>query len=157
MKAWLSVLLLLSLAACASSEDSGRYSSGEQGANGDVISYAKSLIGTPYHYGGETPRTGFDCSGFVRHVYMHTRGLELPRSAKDISQVGTRIKGDQLRPGDLVFYSTQGYPYSHVGIYIGNARFIHSPSTGKRVEIVDMSMRYWQAHYNGARRVSNMR
>lgn len=154
MKTWLTVLLTFSLAACAGSSDARQGSRASGGENGDVISYAKSLIGIPYHYGGDSPRTGFDCSGFVRHVYSHTRGMELPRSAKDISEVGQRIRGDELRPGDLVFYSTQGYPYSHVGIYIGNAQFIHSPSTGKRVQIVDMKMRYWQEHYNGARRVT---
>ena len=157
MKAFLPIVLFLSLAACGSDEPVRYSSHGDPGRNGDVTSYAKSLIGTPYHYGGQSPRTGFDCSGFVRHVYMHTRGIELPRSASNISRVGTRIRGDELQPGDLVFFSTQGYPFSHVGIYIGDAKFIHSPSTGKRVQIVDMSMRYWQAHYNGARRVTNLR
>lgn len=122
-----------------------------------MVRYAKSLIGTPYRYGGTSPRTGFDCSGFVDYVFRKTRGIKLPRRAQDISHVGVRIKGNQLRPGDLVFYSTQGWPYSHVGIYIGNAKFIHSPSTGKRVEIVDMSMHYWQSHYNGARRIVKRR
>jgi cell wall-associated NlpC family hydrolase len=144
-------LLLLALAGCSSSPTR------TSGNKDDVVPYAKSLIGTPYHYGGETPRTGFDCSGFVRYVYRKTEGIELPRTAQGMSRVGVRIKGNQLRPGDLVFYSTQGWAYSHVGIYIGNAKFIHSPSTGKRVEIVDMSQRYWQAHYNGARRVTNVR
>jgi len=156
MKAFLPFVLVLSLAACGSNEPV-RYSGGDPDLNRDVISYARSLIGIPYHYGGQSPRTGFDCSGYVRHVYMHTRGIELPRSASAISQVGTRIRGDRLQPGDLVFFSTQGYPFSHVGIYIGNAKFIHSPRTGKRVEIVNMDMRYWQAHYNGARRVTNLR
>jgi len=150
MKSLIAVSLLLLLAACGSSP-SRSYDEG--GSGGEVIPYAKSLIGTPYHYGGESPSTGFDCSGFVRHVFHHTRGMTLPRTAHDMSRVGKRIKANEMRPGDLVFYSTQGTPYSHVGIFLGNAKFIHSPSTGKRVEIVDMSMRYWQEHYNGARRV----
>lgn len=150
MRNVLAVLLLLVLAACSSSRPP-LASSG--GTGEDVIPYAKSLIGTPYRYGGESPRTGFDCSGFVRHVFRHTKGVTLPRTALAISHEGRRIKGDQMQPGDLVFFSTQGTPYSHVGIFLGNARFIHSPSTGKRVEIVDMSMRYWQEHYNGARRI----
>lgn len=119
--------------------------------------YAKSFIGTPYHYGGRSPRTGFDCSGFVQYVYYHSRGVNLPRRAVDMSRVGRRIRATDLRPGDLVFYNTNGKPYSHVGIYVGNARFIHSPRSGERVEIVSMKNHYWQSHYDGARRVSNVR
>ena len=150
----ISLVLLLALAACSSSPSR---TADRNGGSKDVVPYAKSLIGTPYHYGGQSPKTGFDCSGFVRYVYMKTEGIDLPRTAQDMSRVGVRIKGNQLRPGDLVFYSTQGWPYSHVGIYIGDAKFIHSPSSGKHVEIVDMSQHYWQAHYNGARRVTNVR
>jgi cell wall-associated NlpC family hydrolase len=150
MKILFAVSLLLLLTACGSNPPRTQ----EGGNGGELIPYAKSLIGTPYHYGGESPSTGFDCSGFVRHVYHHTEGIELPRSALAMSRVGTRIKANQMQPGDLVFYSTQGTPYSHVGIFLGNAKFIHAPSTGKKVEIVDMSMHYWQEHYNGARRVS---
>jgi cell wall-associated NlpC family hydrolase len=155
MRIFVTALLMLFLAACSSTRPPQQSDSG--GSKGDVIPYAKSLIGTPYHYGGESPKTGFDCSGFVRHVYHHTRGVELPRSAHDMSGVGQRLKATQLQPGDLVFFNTLGKPYSHVGIYIGNAQFIHSPSTGKKVEIVDMKMRYWQSRYNGARRVTNLR
>lgn len=155
MKKFAVLFMLFALAACSSNPPERSAASG--GASKDVIPYAKSLIGTPYHYGGESPRTGFDCSGFVRHVYFHTRGVELPRSAKAMSTVGTRLRATQLQPGDLVFFNTLGRPYSHVGIYLGNAKFIHSPSTGKKVEIMDMSMRYWQERYNGARRVSNLR
>ncbi len=144
-------LLLLALAGCSSAPSQA------SAGKGNVVPYAKTLIGTPYHYGGQTPKTGFDCSGFVRYVYLKTEGIELPRTAEGMSRVGVRIKGNQLRPGDLVFYSTQGSPYSHVGIYVGDAKFIHSPSTGKRVEIVDMSQHYWQEHYNGARRVNDVR
>ncbi len=152
MRNLLVVPLLVFLAACSSSRPpEEHYRPG--GTGEEVIPYAKTLIGIPYHYGGESPSTGFDCSGFVRHVFRHTKGITLPRTAEGISHVGMRVKGNEMRPGDLVFYSTQGTPYSHVGIYLGNARFIHSPSTGKRVEIVDMSMRYWQEHYNGARRI----
>ncbi|HEY5994630.1 MAG TPA: C40 family peptidase [Gallionellaceae bacterium] len=155
MKKLIAVLSLFVLAACSSNPPQHAASAG--GASRDVIPYAKSLIGTPYHYGGETPRTGFDCSGFVKHVYSHTRGVQLPRSAHDMSGVGQRLSATQLQPGDLVFFNTLGRPYSHVGIYLGNAQFIHSPSTGKRVEIVDMKMNYWAQRYNGARRVTNLR
>lgn len=150
MKTFLAVSLFLLCTACSSTKPPQHVS----GNNGDdVVPYAKSLIGTPYHYGGSSPSTGFDCSGFVRHVFHHMRGVELPRTAQAISRAGKRIKANELQPGDLVFYSTQGSPYSHVGIYVGDARFIHAPSSGKRVEIVDMSMDYWREHYNGARRI----
>lgn len=150
MKTFLAISLLLLVTACSSSSPPHQSS----GGNGnELIPYAKSLIGTPYHYGGDTPRTGFDCSGFVRHVFHHTRGVELPHSALGISRLGQRIKANQMLPGDLVFYSTQGSAFSHVGIYLGNAHFIHAPSSGKKVEIVDMSMDYWREHYNGARRI----
>jgi cell wall-associated NlpC family hydrolase len=149
MKNFLVVLLLLLVVACSSSGPPRQSS----GGGDDLIPYAKSLLGSPYHYGGDTPRTGFDCSGFVRHVFHHTRGVELPHNALGISRFGQRIKANQMQPGDLVFYSTQGSPFSHVGIYLGNARFIHAPSSGKKVEIVDMSLDYWREHYNGARRI----
>ena len=155
MKIFCAILMALLLAACSTTRPPQQSESG--GTGRDVIPYAKSLIGTPYHYGGDSPRTGFDCSGFVRHVYFHARGVQLPRSAKDMSRVGQRLKATQLQPGDLVFFNTLGKPYSHVGIYLGDAQFIHSPTTGKKVEIVDMKMRYWQERYNGARRVTNLR
>lgn len=148
MKSLFAIPLLLLFAACSSTTPP------PAGGGDDLIPYAKSLIGTPYHYGGDSPRTGFDCSGFVRYVFHHSRGVELPRTARGISRIGKQIKTAQLRPGDLVFYSTQGAPYSHVGIYLGNARFIHAPSSGKHVEIVDMKLAYWREHYSGARRIN---
>ena len=151
MKKYLTISLLLFCAACSSTKPPQQVSGG---SGDDLIPYAKSLIGTPYHYGGDSPRTGFDCSGFVRHVFRHTRGVTLPHNALALSREGQRIKATPMRPGDLVFYNTQGTPYSHVGIFLGNARFIHAPSTGKTVEISDMSLNYWREHYNGARRIS---
>jgi cell wall-associated NlpC family hydrolase len=141
----------------------GNYGSGGGGAgagmgagakNNDVVSYAKTLLGTPYHYGGETPRTGFDCSGFVRYVYLHARGVSLPHNTKLQSNQGAQVKYTELRPGDLVFYNTLHRPYSHVVIYIGDRHFIHSPRTGKAVSIENMDTNYWRARYNGARRVN---
>jgi cell wall-associated NlpC family hydrolase len=146
-----SISLVFLCAAC-STEPTTHITGGTR--SGDVVSYAESLIGTPYHYGGDSPRTGFDCSGFVRHVYYHSRGVLLPHSALRISRASKPIRAADLRPGDLVFYNTLGKPYSHVGIYIGNHHFIHSPHSGKRVETVDMSMDYWRERYNGARRVA---
>lgn len=144
--------VLVFLSAC-SSEPEHHHTQSQGGRNGDVVSYAQSLLGTPYHYGGDSPSTGFDCSGFVRHVYYHTQGISLPHNAKGISQNGKPISASNLRPGDLVFYNTLGRSYSHVGIYIGSDRFIHSPHSGKTVEIVDMSQDYWRKRFNGARRI----
>ncbi len=126
-------------------------------AAGPVTSYARSLIGTPYKYGGNSPDTGFDCSGFVGHVFKRSLGISLPRSAQDISRRGEPVKLAQLREGDLVFYDTNSRSFSHVGIYLGDARFIHAPSSGGSVRIENMNLDYWQKHYNGARRITSQR
>lgn len=120
----------------------------------ELIMHAMGFLGINYKYGGDTPETGFDCSGLVNYVFNQAAGLILPRNAQAISQVGEKITRDELQPGDLVFFNTLRRPFSHVGIYLGEQRFIHAPSRGGQVEIVDMSQRYWQTRYNGARRVS---
>lgn len=119
----------------------------------DVLMYALSLTGTPYKYGGNTSDSGFDCSGFVRYVYGQVAGLNLPRSTHSISQIGTQITKTELKPGDLVFFNTLRRAFSHVGIYLGNNRFIHasSSSTGD-VMVSDLNESYWSKRFNGARR-----
>lgn len=119
----------------------------------DLAFYALSLTGTPYRYGGNSPETGFDCSGFVRHVFRSTLGIELPRSSREIKELGERITPNELRPGDLVFYNTLRRAFSHVGIYLGDGRFVHSPSSGGGIRVEDMSQGYWQKRFNGARRI----
>ena len=119
----------------------------------DLAFYALSLAGTPYRYGGNSPETGFDCSGFVRHVFHRTLGIELPRSSREINGLGERIAPNELRPGDLVFYNTLRRAFSHVGIYLGDGRFVHSPSSGGGIRVEDMSQGYWQKRFNGARRI----
>lgn len=119
----------------------------------DVAVYALSLSDTPYRYGGNTPESGFDCSGFVRHVYKHTLGLSLPRTSHEMSRVGEPQKTSRLQPGDLVFYNTLHRAYSHVGIYIGEGKFVHSPRAGSSVRVENMNESYWLARYNGARRL----
>ncbi len=153
MQVRFSILLCLLCSACASTPPARHAPAADAGASNDVVGYAKSLTGTRYHYGGDSPATGFDCSGFVRHVYGHTLGISLPHNARSISQHGKSVPASQLRPGDLVFYNTLHASYSHVGIYVGGQRFIHAPSSGKSVEIVDMNMDYWRGRYNGARRL----
>lgn len=117
------------------------------------MSYARSLIGTPYKYGGDSPSEGFDCSGFVDHVFHHELGIKLPRNTMEISHSGHAIRKDQLRAGDLVFFNTLRRKFSHVGIYLGDGRFIHAPSSGGSVRMEDMREAYWKKRYDGARRI----
>ncbi|HTJ96260.1 MAG TPA: C40 family peptidase [Rhodocyclaceae bacterium] len=119
-----------------------------------AIDDAIDLIGIRYKRGGQTPETGFDCSGFVRHVFQEGMGLLLPRSAKEISKEGEVVKRTELQPGDLVFFNTMRKTFSHVGIYLGDNQFIHSPRTGGAVRIEDLREKYWAKRYEGARRVS---
>lgn len=114
---------------------------------------ALSVLGINYRYGGNSPETGFDCSGMVRHVVRNALGLDLPRTARDMAQLGQRIPLDDLKPGDLVFFNTMRRAFSHVGIYLGDNRFVHAPSSGGQVRIEDMSARYWVARFEGARRL----
>jgi cell wall-associated NlpC family hydrolase len=152
-----SILLLsvLLLGACASTKDHMQtHDTGSSAIVKELTSYAQSLIGAPYKYGGTSPNTGFDCSGFVDHVFQHTADVLLPHSAQQISRHGLPVKSSQLREGDLVFYDTNNQAYSHVGIYLGNDRFIHAPSSGGSVRIEDMTLDYWKKHYNGSRRIT---
>ncbi|MDR0622497.1 MAG: C40 family peptidase, partial [Deltaproteobacteria bacterium] len=114
-----------------------------------ILRTAFSQIGNPYRYGGNSPETGFDCSGFVSWVYKQY-GISLPRSSRDMLAVGEPIERHELRPGDLVFFN---YGYSHVGIYTGDDKYIHSPRTGKTVEEVYLTAKGRGDHYIGARRI----
>ena len=126
----------------------------ETGELNDLAFFALSLSGTPYQYGGDSPDTGFDCSGFVRYVFRRSLDIELPRNTKEINRFGTRVEVSKLRPGDLVFYNTLRSKFSHVGIYLGDNQFVHSPSSGKSVRVEHMQDKYWRRRYNGARRIT---
>lgn len=119
----------------------------------EVLLNALSLTGVKYRYGGKSPETGFDCSGFVRYVFQQATDLTLPHGARAISQLGQAIPIEQLQPGDLVFFNTLKSAFSHVGIYLGEGRFIHAPSSGGGIKVVDMTDRYWANRFNGARRL----
>jgi cell wall-associated NlpC family hydrolase len=123
------------------------------GPRSELLLRALGLVGVQYQFGGQSPETGFDCSGLVQYLFSEVVGLVLPRRAQDMSRVGNSVGRDELSPGDLVFFDTLREPYSHVGIYLGDQRFIHAPSSGGRIEIVTMTHRYWVRRYNGARRV----
>ncbi len=119
----------------------------------ELVVNAMGFLGVPYRRGGNTLETGFDCSGFVRAMYQQTVGLILPRSADQQAAATQTIEKGELRPGDLVFFNTMRRAFSHVGIYIGDNKFIHSPRSGAEVRVEDMRLGYWQTRFNGARRV----
>lgn len=122
---------------------------------GEFTMQALSLIGIRYKYGGNEPDTGLDCSGLVRFAYKEATGKELPRTAREISQVGDKVNRDDLKPGDLVFYNTLRRGFSHVGIYLGDNKFIHAPSSGGEVRVESMDLAYWKKRFMGARRIDN--
>jgi cell wall-associated NlpC family hydrolase len=122
-------------------------------ATRELVMQALGYLGIRYKYGGNSPDTGFDCSGLVRYVVNQAVGLALPRDARSISHMGEKVSTEELQPGDLVFFNTMRRPFSHVGIYIGDQRFIHAPASGGAVELVNMSERYWASRFNGARRL----
>src|ERR1700692_1462830 len=119
----------------------------------DLAIYALGLIGVDYRFGGTTPERGLDCSGLVRYVFQQVTGVMLPRTSQEISRLGEKIPVAELMPGDLVFFNTRRLQFSHVGIYLGEDRFIHAPRQGGEVEIVTLSKGCWQKHFNGARRL----
>ena len=120
----------------------------------ELVIRALALIGVNYKYGGNSADSGLDCSGLVNLVFREVAGKVLPRDSRAMSNVGDKVDATGLQPGDLVFFNTLKRPFSHVGIYIGEERFIHAPSRGGEVSISNMRDQYWKKRYNGARRVS---
>jgi hypothetical protein len=119
----------------------------------DLAIYALGLIGVDYRFGGTTPERGLDCSGLVRYVFQQVTGVTLPRTSQELSRLGEKVPVTGLMPGDLVFFNTRQLQFSHVGIYLGEDRFIHAPRKGGEVEIVTLSKGYWQKRFDGARRL----
>lgn len=126
------------------------------GRAGDLVVNAMGFLGVPYKRGGNSAETGFDCSGFVRAIYQQTVGLVLPRRADQQAASTQVIDKKELQPGDLVFFNTMRRTFSHVGIYLGEGKFIHSPRSGAKVRIESMNTKYWSARFNGARRVASV-
>lgn len=122
-------------------------------AGQEVVSTALSFLGVNYRFGGESPNTGFDCSGLVSYVAEKSLGLKLPRQSAQMASFGESVKRNQLEEGDLVFFNTRGARFSHVGIYLGDNKFVHAPRTGAVVRVEDMTVSYWKSRYNGARRI----
>ena len=123
------------------------------GKASELVMQAMGLLGVPYKRGGTSEEKGFDCSGFVRYMYEKSVGLVLPRRAEEQAKVTEEISRSELKPGDLVFFNTLKRTFSHVGIYVGEGKFIHSPRPSKAVRVDDMREAYWQQRFNGARRV----
>ena len=120
----------------------------------ELVVNAMGFLGVPYRRGGNNAETGFDCSGFVRAMYEQTVGLVLPRRADQQAAATQTIDKQELQPGDLVFFNTMRHAFSHVGIYVGDGKFIHSPRTGSQIRVEDMRDSYWQRRFDGARRVN---
>ena len=120
----------------------------------DLVVTAMGFLGVPYRRGGNSVETGFDCSGLVRAIYGQTIGLVLPRRADEQAQATQTIEKKDLQPGDLVFFNTMRRAFSHVGVYIGEGKFIHAPRTGATVRVENMQTSYWKMRFDGARRVS---
>jgi cell wall-associated NlpC family hydrolase len=155
----LSILSALLLAACgspaprsgSSSETIAQASRPVSEKGNEVVFYAMGLIDTGYRFGGKNPEAGLDCSGMVSYIYGRAAGLKVQGSAADIARNGRAIDRSELRPGDLVFFNTMNRSFSHVGIFIGDARFIHAPSTNGRVRIDRMSDSYFASRFEAAR------
>jgi cell wall-associated NlpC family hydrolase len=148
LSAWL-ILLVVPLAVTPAAAADGTVDSVTQ----TVVETALGAIGVPYRMGGSDPKIGFDCSGLVNYVYRKTLGMTLPRTSRQLASVGEAIGREQLRPGDLVFFNTRGAPNSHVGIYLGDARFVHAPRARTLVRIDSLDDPAYAARYDGARRI----
>ena len=155
-----SLFLLTALTAAAPARGQSTFSSSNSITAGkvwsgaqDVAMYALGLIGVHYKFGGTTPDTGLDCSGFVHHVFEEVTGVSLPRTAREMGALGAKVAATHLQPGDLVFFNTRRFAFSHVGIYLGDNRFVHAPSHGGEVAIASIDQAYWQKSFNGARRL----
>ena len=122
----------------------------------ELVMTAMGFLGVPYRRGGNDADSGFDCSGFVKSMYERTIGLMLPRLARDQAAATQPIDKKELQPGDLVFFNTMKRAFSHVGIYVGEGKFIHSPKPGAQVRVEDMQQSYWAHRFDGARRVLTM-
>lgn len=156
IKTCLLAFLLLIVSACASNPEpsSRQLSASQKSTANDVLFHAISLVGTPYKYGGNTPKTGFDCSGLINYVFLTSAGLKLPRTTLELIEINARqINQEHLYPGDLVYFNSNSGKVSHIGIYVGERRFVHAPSSGGTVRMDNIDTPYWQKHFVTAKRV----
>lgn len=125
----------------------------DQRLRAQALVLAMAYVGVPYRRGGSDYEQGVDCSGFVQIAFREGAGVRLPRTAAEQAAATQPVEPDQLSPGDLVFFNTLGRPFSHVGIYVGQGRFVHSPRAGAQVRLERLDANYWRARFDGARRV----
>ncbi|WP_028224734.1 C40 family peptidase [Paraburkholderia ferrariae] len=171
---WLSLFVVVLLAACSSAPERVSRSTGSATtANAwrtrppgfpnfvdhsigreEISIQAMGLVGIPYRWGGNTPNSGFDCSGLVKYVMARAASVDLPRTTAEMSERGQSVEPDEIAAGDLVFFNTTGRPHSHVGIYVGNLRFVNAPSTGGTVRLDYLTNPYWAKHFDGIRRMA---
>ena len=128
----------------------------KEGRAQTLLRGALALLGTPYRWGGTSPEAGFDCSGLVGYVFRTALGIELPRVSRDMARDGEKVERSSLVPGDLVFFSRRGKRVDHVGIYIGEGRFLHAPRTGRDVTVSELDTGYWSRKFLQARRVAGI-
>jgi cell wall-associated NlpC family hydrolase len=141
-------LLLVVVAGCASTSN---VPVTDPASADRAAGYALKMVGKPYKYGGSSP-AGFDCSGLVQYSYKQA-GVKLPRETGDLLRSSTPLRGSHLRRGDLLFFDQEGKKKSHVGIYLGDGRFVHAPSSGKQVRADRIDSPYWKKHLSEARRI----
>lgn len=171
---WLPLLIVVFLAACSSAPDKVvRSGSSSTASNAlrthppgfpnfvdhsigreEISIQAMGLVGIPYRWGGNTPDSGFDCSGLVKYVLARSASVDLPRTTAEMSERGQSVDPDEIAAGDLVFFNTTGRPHSHVGIYVGNLRFVNAPSTGGTVRLDYLTNSYWARRFDGIRRMA---
>ncbi|HEX3139421.1 MAG TPA: C40 family peptidase [Rhizobacter sp.] len=127
-------------------------------ATSDLVVSAMNFLGVPYRRGGDSSDTGFDCSGFTRHIYENSLGLLLPRRVDEQAKASSLapVKRNDLKPGDLVFFNTLRRTFSHVGIYVGDDKFIHAPKPGGEVRVESLGVLYWAKRFTGARRATTV-
>lgn len=146
-------LLAVILAACSTAPPRRSHSVEpvREEARQEVVMYALGLLDREYRFGGSNPELGIDCSGMVAYVYRNAAGVDLPHNAKEIASLGRSVRRNSVRPGDLVFFNTLGRPFSHVGIYIGDGRFVHASTSSQRVVISRLDNVYFAPRYHDAR------
>src|SRR4029078_12498502 len=145
----------MSFGGAAATKVSSAAASALESAQG-LASTALDLIGIRYKWGGNTPDTGLDWSGLVRYVFQQVTGVTLPRTARDMSRLGTEVVVGDLQPGDLVFFNPRRFAFSHVGIYLGDNQFVHAPRRGREVEVATLNSSFWRRRFDGARRTAGL-
>ena len=153
-------VLVSLLAGCGTAPSAPRHEAGSSRASSlrveraraqEIVLRTLALIDTGYVFGGSNPEAGLDCSGMVVHVFEQAAGVRLPHNAAQIARLAQPVERERLGPGDLVFFNTRGFSASHVGIYLGDGRFVHAPSSRGRVRIESMDNRYFAARFEGGR------